>query len=281
MSDPAFPSLACDCHFHVFSDAFPAVRGAVLHPPPASVDDYLRFAARAGVQRGVLVQPSVYGTDNRLLLQALAALGPRARGVAVMDDTVTAAQLRELHAAGVRGLRFNQVQVGATRMDMMRPLADRVAPLGWHIQLHMRADELEPHEALLGALPVPLVLDHGGRIAQATEGRQPDGTVVRRLVDRGNTWVKLSGPYIDAVDEVPPYRQAAAWGRDLVRQAPERLLWGSDWPHATERPKPALDGLLHHFWQCAGDAPTATRILVDNPSRLYGFDMDVPHSPAT
>lgn len=281
MTDPAFPSQACDCHFHIFSDAFPAVPGAILHPPPASVDDYLQFATRAGTRRGVLVQPSVYGTDNRLLLHALAALGSRARGVAVVDDTVTAVQLRELHAAGVRGLRFNQVQVGATRMDMMRSLADRVASLGWHIQLHMKAYELVPHEALLGALPVPLVLDHGGRVAQATEGRQAGETVVRRLVDRGNTWVKLSAPYIDAVEEVPPYRQAAAWGRDLVRQAPERLLWGSDWPHATERAKPTLDGLLHHFWQCASDEKIAARILVDNPFRLYWSDANPVEGSAT
>ena len=269
---PPFPPLSCDCHVHVFNDEYPTVANAVLRPPPASVPEYLSFAQRAGTRRVVLVQPSCYGTDNRLLLKALAELGTSARAVAVVNDTASDAYLASLHEAGVRGLRFNQVQVGATRMEMVRSLADRVAQKGWHIQLHMKASELPQHEALLASLPTPLVLDHGGRVPLDADDNDPAWTTVRRLVDRGTTWVKLSGPYIESVADAPEYRRAALLGKELVRRAPERILWGSDWPHATEISKPSLDGLLHYFWQCAGDDQTARQILVDNPSAIYGFD---------
>lgn len=271
-TQPALPTLSCDCHFHVFSDEFPAVANAVVRAPPASVADYLRFAKRAGTSRAVLVQPSVYGTDNRLLLKALAEMGPRARAIAVVDDTVTDAYLASLHDAGVRGLRFNQMQAGATKMEMMRSLADRVTRLGWHIQLHMKATELAQHEELLASLPTPLVLDHGGRVAPGAGDNDPGWTTVRRLVDRGATWVKLSGPYLESMDDTPDYQHAVETGKELVRRASERMLWGSDWPHATESAKPSLEGLLHYLWECAGDEHTVQQILVNNPSTLYGSD---------
>lgn len=247
----------------------------MVKPPPASVPDYLLVAQHAGTNRVVLVQPSCYGTDNRLLLNSLAEFGASARAVAVADDSITDADLAALHEAGVRGLRFNQVQVGATRMQMMCTLADRVAQWGWHIQLHMKAADIAQHEALLGSLPTPLVLDHGGRVCLDADDNDPGWATVRRLVDRGSTWVKLSGPYLESMDDAPEYRRAAVLGKELVRRAPERLLWGSDWPHATESSKPCLDGLLNYFWQCAGDEQTARKILVDNPSTLYGFDLIV------
>lgn len=269
MTEATFPTGACDCHVHVFSYASPVVPTAVVRPPPATVADYQRFAQRAGTQRLVLVQPSTYGTDNSLMLQALAELGPRARAVAVVNDTVTDEQLQTLHAAGVRGLRFNQVQVGATQMGMMKALAHRIAAWGWHIQLHMHAADLVEHEELLATLPTPLVLDHGGRVDLDGDQHAAGRDAVHRLVGRGHVWVKLSAPYLQTAHDAPSCPRAAQWGRDLVGAAPERMLWASDWPHATEHAKPALDGLVDYLWKCASDAQTARRILVDNPSTLY------------
>lgn len=161
------PPNATDCHFHIYDARFPAAPGATLLPPDASVDDYRALQRRIGTTRGVLVQPSTYGTDNRLHLESMRALGSaNFRMVAVVNDQVTDAELRRLHQAGVRGIRFNLVQAGATTIQMLEPLSRRIAPFGWHCQLHMMGPQIAEANDLLLRLPSRIVFDHRGRLAQ-------------------------------------------------------------------------------------------------------------------
>ncbi len=269
---PQLPPNACDCHFHIFDPRYPFVPGALLRPEPASVAQYREVQNRIGTQRGVLVQPSSYGTDNRCTLAALAELGGAGRAVAVVDDTVTDAELERLHGLGVRGLRFNQVQAGATTVEMLAPLAERIVPLGWHVQVHMTANQLVEHETLLSTLAAPLVLDHGGRIPQPQGMNHLGWAVLRRLLDSGRSWVKISAPYLISAEGAPGYGDAVAHGRALVQAAPERVVWGSDWPHVTESDHPPhLDDLLAYLWNCAESETMVARITVENPAQLYQF----------
>ena len=175
------PIGACDCHMHVFNDAFPLAPSAVLTHASAGLVAYRRLQERLGLHRHVLVQPSVYGVDNRLLLQTLAAAGSCALGVAVIDDRVTDAQLQDLAAKRVVGTRFNLVQRGATQIGMLRDVASRIRPFGWHVQLHLHPDELLAHENLIANLPVPVVLDHWGRVASEPSKEAAVSACIQRI----------------------------------------------------------------------------------------------------
>lgn len=267
----AMPANACDCHMHLFDDAFPLVANAVLKPLPASIADYRKLQRRLGLTRQVIVQPSPYGLDNRLLLRELQAIGPTARGVAVVDDTVQRDALDELHRAGVRGTRFNLVQAGATHADMLEEVARRIAPLGWHLQLHMKPADFIASIDRIAALPVPVVFDHMARFATepALQPQVQDG--LRRLLAHGRTWLKLSGAYL-ASGRGEPYDDIAPFVEELARDFPERLVWGSDWPHVTEAPSYPDDATLADLllrWM--PDAALREQVLVANPARLYGF----------
>lgn len=277
----ALPAGACDCHVHVYDQRFPAAPGARLQPPDASAQDYRALQRRIGTTRVVLVTPSTYGTDNRCMLEglaALAAMGVPARGVAVIDGCESDAQLQQWHAAGVRGVRLNLSLGVSGTADSIGPLAARIAPLGWHLQLLMPPDLLAAHAAVLRGLPVPLVFDHFGRIAPEQAGHHPAHAVLRDLLQHGQAWVKLSGGYLvsrtRSVDD--PLLDALA--ASYLRIAPGRVLWGSDWPHATAsagaQPLPddarQVDRLLDWTDACGGPA-VLRQVLVDNPQALYGF----------
>ncbi len=273
------PAGACDCHMHVYDGRYPAVPGAKLLPPDASVADYRLLQRRIGTRRTVLVTPSTYGTDNRCMLDGLAALGGEgageARGVAVVDMATPDAELQRLHALGVRGIRLNLSQGVSNAAGELQPLAARIAPLGWHVQLLMAPDLLTTLAPVLRTLPVPAVFDHLGRIAPEQAGRHPAHRLLLELLGSGCAWVKLSGGYIvserHAVDD--PALHALA--RSYLDTAPERVVWGSDWPHATASagvqpmPDDALQLDVLAGW--ARDAGTLRRVLVDNPQALYGF----------
>lgn len=265
---------ACDAHFHIMDPRFPVVATASVPNVDAGVPAYREFATIIGTTRGVIVQPSIYGTDNTLTLQAVAQLGPGYRAVLVLDQAFDAADLPRWHAAGARGVRFNQVQAGATTMDMMPQIARRIAPFGWHVQLHMRADDLVQHEAVLGNLPVPLVLDHCGRL-QPGDTQRPVFDGIRRLLAKGNTWIKLSGPYHVSRLGAPGYEDAVSTAQRLLAENDERMLWGSDWPHVTEPVRPDPQPLVRFVHSIAPTAARRQRILVDNPARLYGFGSPV------
>jgi D-galactarolactone isomerase len=267
------PLNACDCHMHIYDAArFPPVRPGSRMQANASVEDYRRLQQRIGTSRTVVVQPAAYGTDNRVTLDAIARLGD-ARGVAVVFPSVSDAELNDLQAGGVRGIRFTVFDptTAVTRIEMIEPLAERVADHGWHVQIHMRGDQIVANADMLSRLPSTIVFDHMGRIPL------PDGTnhaafkVVRKLIDRGKAWVKLSGAYQDTKIGPPSYADVAHLAQAYVEAAPERVLWGSDWPHPTEKAKPD-DALLFDLLSVwAPDAAARQRILVDNPQTLYGF----------
>ena len=269
------PALACDCHMHVYDGRFPAALGAALRPPDASVDDYRRLQQRLGTTRNVVVTPSTYGTDNRCTLEAIAKLGPPARGVAVVNTSVSDTELKRLDGLGVRGIRFNLSLGAATTADMIAPLARRVHALGWHVQLLMPPGLLVEIEALLHELPAAIVFDHLGRIPLPEGVTSPAFAAIRRLIDNGRTWVKLSGAYLVTQAGAPGYGDVAGIARAFVTAAPERVVWGSDWPHATasagRQPMPDDADLLDLLLDWAPDEAVRTRILVDNPAELYGF----------
>lgn len=268
------PPGACDCHVHVYDPAFPSAPGARLNPPPASAQDYRRLQQRIGSTRAVLVTPSTYGTDNACLLQGLAALGDAARGIAVIAGSESEGELRGLHAAGVRGIRVNLSLGGGPRQDALPQLAARIAPLGWHLQLLMAPQLLAQSAQLLSALPVPIVFDHFARIAPQQAGGDAHRLVLR-LLAAGRAWVKLSGGYI-----VSPQRSVAdpaldALARSYIDAAPQRIVWGSDWPHATAsagvQPMPDDAQQLDRLADWAGGDAVLRQILVTNPEALYGF----------
>ena len=229
---------------------------------------------RLGTTRAFIVQPAVYGTDNRAILEAVRTLGAEhTRAVGVLHPTVTDEELDALHAGGVRGLRFTQHDptTAVTSLDMIEPLARRIAERGWHTQLHLRGDQIVAMADLIERLPGTLVIDHMGRLPQPEGTAHPAFAVVRRLMDSGRAWVKLSGAYLDTKVGPPRYPDATKVAREYVQAAPERCVWGSDWPHPTESKKPDDAVLLDLLQEWARDEATRRRILVENPARLYGF----------
>lgn len=270
------PSLACDCHIHVYDSRVAALAGARLRPPNASIDDYRQIQTRMGTTRAVVVTPSTYGLDNRLMLAALAQLGPHGRGVAVISGTESAAHLRRLHEQGVRGARVN-LSLGAAlhAVDSIEAIAHQIAPLGWHLQLLMPVEQLVALGPLLRRLPTPLVFDHFGRIGPAQCAAHPAHDLLLDLLAGGQAWIKLSGAYLVSASgsvEDPGLDRLA---RSFIDAAPERIVWGSDWPHATAsaglQAMPDDARQIDRLADWAGDARQLQQILVTNPARLYDF----------
>lgn len=187
--------------------AFRKIRRPVLHPPDALVEDYRVLQRRLGTTRSVIIQPSMYGTDNRCALAALAALGRLARMVAVVSDAIADSELKRLNGLGVRGIRFNLAQAGATTPEMIEPLAKRAAPLGWHIQINAPADRILEILPVLERVPTPIVFDHLAHIPQPDGVSHPLYGKIRALLDNGRTWIKLSGAYLDSKTGPPSVRR--------------------------------------------------------------------------
>ncbi|MDQ2802572.1 MAG: amidohydrolase family protein [Pseudomonadota bacterium] len=268
------PANATDCHFHIYDPSFPAASYAKLLPPPASVSDYMALKRRLGITRSVLIQPSTYGTNNKAYLGLLPELGrDRTRMVAVVNTSVTDQELRGMHAAGVRGIRFNLAQAGATTLDMVEPLSARVDSMGWHCQINMPGEDIVAAKDVFLRVPGKLVFDHLAHVPEPAGVNSPTFALIRRLLDKGNTWVKLSGAYADTKVGPPTYADSSAVAKAYVQAAPQRLVWGSDWPHPTEavtkKPDDAL--LFDLFASWMPDEATRHRILVENPAELYGF----------
>lgn len=273
------PANACDCHMHVYDGArFPPAR-----PGPqsrmqenAAVAQYRLLQQRLGTTRTVIVTPAAYVTDNRVTLDGIAQLGRHCTsGVAVVHPTVTDAELKQLAGGGIVGIRFTvfDPRSAAVSVDMIAPLAKRVADLGWHIQIHMRADQIVANAALLENLPTQVVFDHMGRLPQPDPLGHQAFAIIRRMIDKGRAWVKLSGAYMDTNSDAPAYADKIAIAQAYLAAAPERTVWGSDWPHPTEKPehKPNDAMLFDLLAAWAPDAALRQRILVSNPEALYGF----------
>jgi predicted TIM-barrel fold metal-dependent hydrolase len=269
------PPNATDCHHHIYSSRFRIDPNSTLRPGDALVADYRLLQKRIGTSRNVIVQPSTYGVFNDGLIEALGECGPTARGVAVVNTSVTDDELKRLDTARVRGIRFNLGAAGgATSIDMLEPLAKRIAPMGWHVQFNMSADATLAAKDVLSRLPCQIVFDHLAHMPQPASIGHPAFAVVVDLLQKGKAWVKLSGAYQDTKVGPPTYADSTTVAQAYVKAAPERLVWGSDWPHPSEQGKPPLpdDALLFDLLaQWAPDEAVRNRILVDNPAKLYGF----------
>lgn len=273
------PAGACDCHIHVYNQGVPAVPGARLTPPDASLQDYQQIQSRMGTCRAVVVTPSTYGTNNRLLLDALETLGEDGRGVAVIQGDEPDEALASMHAKGVRGVRVNLSQSTVHDNRAIEHLAHRIAPLGWHLQVLMPVSTLLELEPMLRKLPVDLVFDHFARISPVQFNPNPGHALVLDLLRQRRAWVKLSGGYLVSAQRSSEDPALDALARSFIDAAPERVVWGSDWPHATasagHQPMPddahQIDRLAH--W--AGDSARLRQILITNPERLYGFSPEL------
>jgi D-galactarolactone isomerase len=270
------PANACDCHMHIYdAERFPPLRPGSRLQSNAGVREYRLLQQRIGTTRTVVVTPAVYVTDNRVTLDAIAQLGPNARGVAVIHPTFTDAELRTLAEGGIRGIRFTQFDAATatTTIDMIEPLSQRVNELGWHVQIHMRGDQIADAAQLWPRLASSIVFDHLGRLPHPAGIDHPAFGIIRRLIDKGRTWVKLSGAYLDTKVGAPSYADASKVAQAYVEAAPERLVWGSDWPHPTESSthKPNDAVLFDLIGEWVSDEAVRRRVLVDNPEILYGF----------
>jgi D-galactarolactone isomerase len=268
------PLGAADCHMHIYDPArFALAPSPRVAPTNAAVDQYRLLQKRIGTTRVVIVTPRNYATDNRATVDAIARLR-NARGVAVLHPDVSDAELKRLNAAGIRGTRFSlgDPATAVVTPEMVEPMAKRVAPLGWHLQMNMGGEQIVAMADLLRRLPTPLVFDHLGIPPLPAGIAHPSHAILRGLLDQGRAWVKLSGAYLNSRSG-PPYPEATAIAQDFVKAAPERLVWGSDWPHPTS-PGPAKpnDAMLFDLLsEWAPNAAVRHRILVENPIKLYGF----------
>ncbi|MFQ5931311.1 MAG: amidohydrolase family protein [Nitrospiraceae bacterium] len=267
------PRGACDTHMHIYGppEQFPFVPGPAAKPAPTPLKDYLAMLDRIGVERAVIVQPAAYGTDNRCTLEAMREMGERARGIATLDTDVKDAELQQLTNAGVRGVRFHMLPGGVLPWAILEEMAARVYPFGWHVQLQMDGRELPDRAAMLRRLPCKLVIDHTGKFLEPVGTGHPGFRALLGLVEGGHCWVKLSAPYETSKAGPPNYPDVGVLAKALVKVAPERMLWGSNWPHPSVRDKPDDAMLLDVLLDWVGDDATRDRILSDNPAALYGF----------
>ena len=268
------PANACDCHHHIYDAKYPVDPKSTLRPGDALVEDYRAFQKRIGTSRNVIVTPSTYGTDNRITLDAVAKFGLTSCAVVVVNDTVTDAELVRMSEQGACGIRFNLAQAGATTPEMIEKLAKRVNLLGWHIQINASADKIMEIMPILEKVPSPIVFDHLAHIPEPEGINHPLFGKILKLIDKGRTWVKLSGAYADSKIGPPTYADSTAVAQAYVKAAHERCVWGSDWPHPGEREKKPNDAVLFDLllaW--APDEKVRQRILVQNPSALYNLPL--------
>jgi len=270
------PPNATNGHCHVFgpADRFPFAPDRTYTPPDSGYELFQEHQERLGLERAILVQASCHGTDNSALLDALRRAGGTFAGVALIDDTHSDDDLAEFHDAGIRGIRFNFVEHlgGAPDPDFFWRQVDRIVPLGWHVELHFDAKELSANADLFERLPVPFIIDAMGRV-DATAGldQEPFQYLLGMMRSDERAWVKVSGAERITADGPPPYDDVIPYGRALVEAAPERALWGTDWPHPNVRHMPDDGDLIDLLADLAPDEETRNLILVDNPERLYEF----------
>jgi predicted TIM-barrel fold metal-dependent hydrolase len=283
------PADACDCHTHIFGDParFPFAPGRTYTPESASVDEMRKLHRALHIGRVVIVQPSVYGTDNACTLEAMRQLAPKARGVAVIDDRISELALGEMDRNGIRGVRINLATAGQTDPDVGRrrfeATVERIRNRKWHIQMYTQLSVIEAMRKEIAASPVPVVLDHFGGAQAAPALAQQGFDVLLDLVRTGRAYVKLSAPYRSS-NAAPDYADMGPLAQALIRANVHRVLWGTDWPHpdtsqvSGRKPtdisplRQIDDGRgFNQFALWAPDAGDRKTILVDNPVMLYGF----------
>ncbi|MCY3824369.1 MAG: amidohydrolase family protein [Nitrospinae bacterium] len=268
------PQGAVDCHFHVFGPEaeYPYAEPRRYTPPQALESDYRKMAGVLGLARGVVVQASPYGADNARVLEAIRVLGPGYLGVGVVEENVSEVRLDELSRLGIRGARINSASGGRSGIERMSELAAKIKGFGWHMQFHIHAGQLPEYQEKLRKLPTDVVFDHMGLFPADLPLTHPDFRLLLRLLESGNAWVKLSGA--ERISRLGfPYRDAIPIARALLAAAPERVLWGTDWPHTNVKPAIPNDGdLMDLLAAFAPDERVRRKILVENPCALYGFE---------
>jgi predicted TIM-barrel fold metal-dependent hydrolase len=285
----AVPAGACDCHTHIFGDPrrFTFAAGRTYTPEPALVDEMRRLHRALHADRVVIVQPSVYGTDNACTLDAITQLGSRARGIAVIDERVSDAALDEMDRGGIRGVRLNLAAASVTAPEAARQRFDaaagRIASRRWHIQINTQPSIIEALRNQVMTSPVPVVFDHFGGALAALGPRHPGFVALLDLVRAGKAYAKISGAYRSSTD-APDYADVTPLAKALIAANVQRIVWGTDWPHpdsATVAGRNATDiapllqiddgRVMNQLAVWAPDAAVRKTILVDNPARLYGF----------
>lgn len=269
------PPGACDCHAHIFGpvDQFPFCDTRKYTPPDASLEAYRHMLATLGLSRAVIVQPSVYGFDNRATLDAIKAARGKFRGVAVIDPTKTSDdELDHMHHIGIRGVRINQAYDQALDMDYLHKVVEKIQRLNWHLQLFVNLNRFPDFRRQLGALPVDVVIDHMGFMGTAIEVSNQSFQDLLALLETGKCWVKLSGAYRMSAQGVVPYSDVAPFAEALANANPDRCVWATDWPHPhLDIPVPNDGDLLDLLSHWVPDEKIRHRILVDNPANLYDF----------
>lgn len=267
------PALTCDAHHHVFGpySHYPMQPERSYTPPEATLDDYRRMCRAVGIERSVLVHPSIYGTELSSLVETLEDNRDWMRGVAVIDDSISDAELHRLDRAGVRGVRFNVLFKGGTPLAKARSIAQRIRPLGWHVQLLIDVSAQSSLYDDWKDFPVPVVVDHMGHLDARLGVAHPGFQALLRLLSEDRCWVKLSGAYrMSALGH--PYADAMPFARALVAANPQRLVWGTDWPHPSVQVMPNDGDLVDGVPDWLPTAELQKQVLVHNPARLYGFD---------
>lgn len=273
-ADLSVPTGSVDTHTHVFYSRYPLSPARGYTPPDSTLEDMLHMHSQLGIERVVFTQPSVYGTDNSAILDAMAAIPDRARAVIAVDMGVTDAELATFDGLGARGVRLNLDNKGGMpiALNEVPELAARIRDLGWHLEFLFAAEELPDLAGLFRSLEVPISIGHFGYMPAAEGVSFPPFQLLLELVREGNTWVKLSGPNRLRVGELPPWPEVPPLAHALIEAGPDRMLWATDWPHPNKfNPLPNDADLIEQLELWAPDPGMRRRILVDNPERLYGF----------
>ena len=277
------PPNSCDTHFHVFGppEQFPFVSTHEYTPPAAPLEHYSKMINVIGVERAVVVQPSVHGLDNSATLDAIKNSGGRFRGVARIDDQTPRGELQRLHDGGVRGVRFNLLDRprGNVKLDMLDRCVEHIAEFGWSVDLHIDTKKLLEEEKRIRSMPVPVVIDHIARVKPVAGLSQPAFQLLLDLMKKKHVWVKVSGADKICNTNVHsyfglPFVEVIPFARAVIAAAPDRVIWGTDWPHSNNFAPghtPNDGDLVDLLAAFAPDDKVRKQILVDNPSALYGF----------
>jgi predicted TIM-barrel fold metal-dependent hydrolase len=269
------PPLACDAHCHVFGPAakFPFAPDATYWPPDSPFEGLQKLHSILGIERAVIVHASCHGSDMRVTLDAIARSGGNYRGTAIIDESFSEKDFKHMHDGGIRGVRFNFVKHLGGRPDMafFRKTIERIRPMGWHLILHLDSQDLVEFGGMLKSIPLPVVIDHMGRVRTADGLEQQPFEVLLDFMRSENAWVKVCGAE-RVSSKGPPFDDAVPFARALIETAPDRILWGTDWPHPNVGKHMPNDGdLMDLFTRMAPEPALQKKILVDNPGRLYGF----------
>lgn len=266
------PDGVVDSHFHIFGDhkRFPYAKKRSYSPPECSVDSYIEMRDTLNLQRGIVVQPSIYGTDNSCLLDAIHKLGPDYRGVAIVKPSISEKELEKMTKKGVRGARLIQA-IENGRLEEMIPTAEKIRDFYWHIELYLKGEKLASFAPKIRKLNVDVVIDHIGHFPTSLGTYNSSFKVLLTLLETGKVWVKLSGPYRSSLNG-PPYKDVIPFAKAVIQAAPERIIWGTDWPHTNVKPVMPNDAdILDLMTDWAPDDKIREQIFIKNPEVLYGL----------